>query len=309
MHSFFDPHSPQGRIVAGLWWAMLATGTTVWVVVVVAMFVALGRHRAESPELAGSRRAHRVFAVAAAIATAILVAFLAYDFGVDRALGVQDTPDLTIDVTGHQWWWQVDYEDSVPTQRLVTANEIHVPAGRLVAIRLHAADVIHSFWAPNLSGKHDLIPGYESSLRFRADTPGVYRGQCAEFCGLQHAKMAFFVVAQSPNDFAKWRAASLSPDPPPVDSEARAGQRVFSSGGCPVCHAIAGTDARGQVGPSLSHLASRLTLASGTLANNRANLMGWITNPGAIKPGTLMPRSQLTAPELQALVAYLETLQ
>ena len=303
MHSAFDPHSPQARAVAHLWWWMFGVGGLVWFAVVAAMLIAVTR----SGESGDMRRPALTWFVGA---TAIVLAsFLAYDFAIGRDLASRSAPGLTIAVTGHQWWWEVEYEDPTPSQRMVTANEIHVPTGQLIEIKLRAADVIHSFWAPNLNGKRDLIPGYVSSLWFRADTAGVYRGQCAEFCGLQHAKMAFFIVAQTPAAFAAWRSASAAPNAAPTEPMAANGQRVFLSSGCPLCHTIAGTDARGTIGPTLSHIAARSTIAAGTLPNTRDNLMSWIVNPSVIKPGTHMPTIPLKPAELEAVVAYLETLK
>jgi cytochrome c oxidase subunit 2 len=304
MHSAFDPHSPQARAVAHLWWWMLGVGGAIWAAVVVAMLIAVARRG--DAALDARKTAFTVFVAGTAI---VLASFLAYDFAVGREAARRGAPALTIAVTGHQWWWEVNYEDARPSQTMVTANEIHVPTGQLIEFKLHAADVIHSFWAPNLNGKRDLIPGYATSQWFVADTPGVYRGQCAEFCGLQHAKMAFYVVAQTPNDYLAWRTASAAPHTPPADSIGMAGLRVFLSSGCPLCHTIAGTDARGTVGPSLSHLASRKTLAAGTLANTRDNLMAWIVNPQAVKPGVHMPALPLQPAQLNAVVTYLETLK
>ena len=302
MHSAFDPHSPQARAVAHLWWWMFGVGGLVWLAVTAAMLIAVTRRG----ETTSARRPLTWFVGATGI---VLASFLAYDFAVGRDLAKRSAPGLTIAITGHQWWWEVEYEDPTPSQRMMTANEIHVPTGQLIEIKLRAADVIHSFWAPNLNGKRDLIPGYVSSLWFRADTPGVYRGQCAEFCGLQHAKMAFFIVAQTPAAFATWRAANAAPNGSPTDSAAAHGQRVFLSAGCPLCHTIAGTDARGTIGPTLSHIATRSTIAAGALPNTRDNLMSWIVNPSAIKPGTHMPAIPLKPADLEAVVAYLETLK
>ena len=295
-----------------LWWAMFGVGVAVWIAVVWLMIAAIIHRRRparEESKMVEPTRERRALVWWLAISGVILAAFLAFDFAVDRALRRDEPIALTIEVTGHQWWWQVEYDDSIPSHRLVTANEIHIPVGQLVQFKLRSADVIHSFWAPNLNGKRDLIPGYETSLWFRADTAGVYRGQCAEFCGLQHAKMAFYIVAQSAAEFAAWRTASSIPSPPPRDSAALYGKSVFMSSGCSLCHSIAATDARGTVGPSLSHLASRSTLAAGTLPNTRAYLTAWISNPTALKPGTQMPRYPLMGDDLTALVAYLETLR
>lgn len=304
MHSFFDPASPQARTVATLWWWMFWVGGVIWLGVVA---VAIYAVRARAGESHGKRE--RVVTIAVFGTALVLLGFLIFDFAVGRSLEAHPNVALTIDVTGHQWWWDVLYENPDPSKRVQTANEIHVPVGMPIQFKLRAADVIHSFWAPNLNGKSDLIPGYTSTLWFRADTAGVYRGQCAEFCGLQHAKMAFYVVAESPTQFAAWLAAAARPNDPPADSTTAYGQRVFMSSGCPLCHSIGGTDARGTVGPGLSHFKSRSSIAAGTLSNTRENLARWIMNPTLIKPGVRMPALPLKPVELDALVAYLETLK
>ena len=316
MHSAFAPASPQAHLVATLWWWMLGVGGAVWLIVTAAMvyatFARRGQRGADGLEHVSHdthRGMERVVAGAGFITVLVLAAFLVFDFSVGHALAEHPPRALTIDITGHQWWWEATYENPDPSKRITTANEIHVPIGEPIRFQLRAADVIHSFWVPNLNGKKDLIPGYVSTLWFTADTAGVYRGQCAEFCGLQHAKMAFYVIAEPPAKFSAWYAASMQSPPPPTDSTALYGQRVFLASGCAVCHTIGGTTAQAFVGPTLTHLKSRRTIAAGTLANNRANLMGWITNPQAIKPGTRMPAVPLTPPQLTALVAYLETLR
>ena len=213
------------------------------------------------------------------------------------------------DVTGHQWWWEVDYFDPVSQNRIKTANEIHVPVGRPVYFDMTSSDVIHSFWAPNLSGKKDLIPGHRTKTWFRADTAGIYRGQCAEFCGHQHAKMAFFIVAEPKAEFDKWVLAQRQPAAKPADSIQAKGEEIFLNGTCSMCHNVTGTSAGSNVGPDLTHLASRFTIGAGALPNNRGNLAGWIMDPQSIKPGAKMPPNQLDGRSLQALLAYLENLK
>ena len=316
MHSIFSPDSPQARAIASLWWWMFGVGGVVWLVVIGMLIYAVRARRGhlEADALTHisaeqHRRVERAVGIATFVTVLILAAFLVYDFGTGRALAQHPDRALTIDVVGHQWWWEVQYEDPNPSKIVATANEIHVPVGEMVQFKLRAADVIHSFWAPNLNGKRDLIPGYTTTLWFRADTSGVYRGQCAEFCGLQHAQMAFYIVAEPRVKFAAWMAAASAPHESPTDSTLVAGQRVFMSSGCPLCHSIAGTDARGTVGPGLSHFKSRSAIAAGTLSNTRANLTRWIANPAAIKPGVRMPALPFKPAELNALVSYLETLK
>jgi cytochrome c oxidase subunit II len=316
MHSVFNPSSPEARAIAGLWWWMFGVGMIIWLgVFAVVVYAAKARRGERGPDdlmhvaAETHRRVERAVGVGVFATLLILAAFLVYDFSVGRLLARHPQRALTIVVTGHQWWWEVLYEDPAPSQRVGTANEIHVPVGEPIQFKLRAADVIHSFWAPNLNGKRDLIPGYVSTLWFRADTAGTYRGQCAEFCGMQHAQMAFYIVAEPKIKFNAWLAAASTPNNPPTDPTPVRGQQVFMSRGCAVCHSIAGTDARSTVGPDLSHFKSRMTIAAGTLANNRDNLTRWIQNPAAIKPGVRMPTLPLTPADLAALVSYLETLR
>jgi cytochrome c oxidase subunit II len=229
-------------------------------------------------------------------------------FVVDRRLA-QAAPDpLKIKVTAKQWWWQIEYEGAQPDQRLATANELHLPRDRPALIELASNDVIHSFWVPNLSGKEDLIPGRTNTLIVTPRRTGRFRGQCAEFCGEQHAKMAFDVLVEEPAAFEAWRARQLSPAQDPQAVEAGLGKQVFMAKACVMCHRISGTDAGGVTGPDLTHLASRPTIAAGTLPNRRGQLQAWIADPQGIKPGTAMPRVGLTSDELTSVVAYLETL-
>jgi cytochrome c oxidase subunit 2 len=247
-----------------------------------------------------------------AVTVVILFIFLIADFSTGRALAslAQQRGDaLTIEVVGHQWWWEIRYRDTQAHRILTTANEIHVPVGRPVRLRMSSTDVIHSFWVPNLHGKKDLIPGYMSTAWFRADQPGVYRGQCAEFCGHQHAKMGLLVVAQAPEEFHRWYEHQLKTAPPPADSVQARGQEVFETHSCAMCHTIRGTQAGGRVAPDLTHLASRRTLAAAVLPNNRGHLGGWITDPQRIKPGTRMPPNQIPSEDLQALLSYLQSLK
>ncbi|HEX3865572.1 MAG TPA: cytochrome c oxidase subunit II [Gemmatimonadaceae bacterium] len=316
MHSALDPNSPQARAIAHLWWWMLGAGGVIWLgVSALAIYTAMrGRGLRAADDLAHvtepvHRRVERIVGGGIFATLLVLSGFLIFDFSVGRLLAQHPEHALTIDVVGHQWWWEVHYENPDPSKSVGTANEIHVPTGEMIQFKLRSTDVIHSFWAPNLSGKRDLIPGYTSTLWFKADTAGVYRGQCAEFCGLQHAQMAFYIVAQSPVAFAAWLAAGASDPTPPTDSTLLYGQRIFMASGCALCHAIGGTQAFATVGPDLTHLKSRATIAAGALSNTRANLAGWIANPSALKPGVRMPSIPLTGPQLQALVSYLETLK
>jgi cytochrome c oxidase subunit 2 len=285
----------------------------VFVLVVAALLWAAFRRRPSEPpgpEPAGERGLTVAVASATGLTVLILFGFLVYDIVVGRQLTKNPGKEaLQIRVTGHQWWWEVQYRDSLPQNWVTTANEIHIPVGRPVVFELRSTDVIHSFWPPSLSQKRDLIPGNVNSLWFQADTPGVYRGQCAEYCGLQHAKMAFLVVAQRPDSFASWLARQRDTALTPTEEQTRRGQEVFLTSTCVMCHAISGTPAGSRIGPDLTHLASRRTIAAGTLPNTRGNLAGWILDPQRIKPGTKMPANQLDPADLQALLAYLESLK
>jgi cytochrome c oxidase subunit 2 len=313
--SVLAPAGPQASSIARLSWFAFAVAAIVYLVTIGALCWALWRAggRVRDGSLPGPDSEQRMtrgvtWALAATIVT--LLIFFGYDLSVGRTLSTSVGPHpLTIEVTGHQWWWEAQYADTSPHGRFTTANEIHIPAGRPVLFLLSANDVIHSVWVPSLGGKKDLIPGYTQSVWFQADTPGVYRGQCAEFCGLQHAKMAMFVVADPPADFTRWVEQQRRPAPAPADSLQRRGQDVFLTRSCVLCHAIDGTEAGSHNGPDLTHLASRRTIAAGTLTNTWGNLASWITDPHAFKPGTRMPPNLLSPQDLDALVTYLQSLK
>jgi cytochrome c oxidase subunit 2 len=214
-------------------------------------------------------------------------------------------PRITIEVVGHDWWWEVVYEEA----GAVTANEIHVPVGEPVRLELTTDDVIHSFWVPQLQAKTDLIPGQTNVMWLEADEPGRYRGQCAEYCGLQHANMIFYVVAEPAGEFQTWLSEQAGDAPEPQDFSAAAGREVFLNGTCAGCHAIRGTEATATLGPDLTHLAARDTIAAGVLDNTRSDLATWIVDPQGVKPGATMPPTSLTADELDNLLDYLEQLE
>jgi cytochrome c oxidase subunit 2 len=312
-HSAHAPAGPQALLLDRLGELLYAIAAVVFVLVVAALAVALLRRRPEGEpamEPGRERRMALVVAAAAGVTTATLVAVLLLSFGSGRRLTATPPPEaVQIRVTGRQWWWEVEYRDSMPSRWATTANEIHVPVGRPVVLELRGGDVIHSFWVPNLGVKRDMIPGQETSIWFQADTPGVYRGQCAEFCGHQHAKMAFLVVAERAERFAAWLERQRDTARPPADSLGRRGQEVFLTSSCVMCHAVGGTPAGSRVGPNLTHLAGRRTLAAGTLPNTRGHLAGWIVDPQQIKPGVRMPPNALRPEDLHALLAYLESLR
>jgi cytochrome c oxidase subunit 2 len=216
---------------------------------------------------------------------------------------------VTVDAIGHQWWWDFQYRDVSPTEFVSTPNELHVPLGQPVVVKAMSRDVIHSFWVPNLHGKRDLIPGQVTQTWISADRPGVYRGLCAEFCGHQHAKMAFTVVVEPLAKFKAWIAHQRQNASEPATAEERRGRDVFLGSPCATCHTIRGTQAASRVGPDLTHIGSRMTLAAGTLPNTSAHVAAWIGDPQAIKPGSRMPSVPMSREDRQALIAYLRRLQ
>ena len=298
---------PQARYIEALWWLMLAVCTAVFIAVFCAVLWALIRAPRGGPAIAPDlssrpdRAAQLAVIAAVALSTVLLVALSLASFFTDRALGRLGPAQLAIEVTGHRWWWEIRYDAG-----FTTANELHIPVGKPVLLRLRSPDVIHSFWVPNLSGKKDLIPGRDATLTLRADQPGIYRGQCAEFCGLQHAKMAFLVIAESPQEYDAWAAAEAKPA---RASAERRGGEVFMARGCATCHAIRGTAAVARNAPDLTHLASRRTLAAASVPNTLGHLAGWVLDPQAIKPGANMPATAMQADELRSLLAYLGTLK
>jgi cytochrome c oxidase subunit 2 len=329
MNWTFFPSSHYAKDVARLWWTMFGVASLVWLAVVVAVLRAVLRHRRttsslrsgqargteegqlEPPYLGEESPATRKAIFAAFLATvAILFFFMSYDFVLGRETPQhQHEGGMDVTVQSHQWWWEFVYNDSIPDKRFVVANELHVPVGVRVNLSIESSDVIHSVWAPRLAGKSDAVPGYRGALSFTADTAGVYGGVCAEFCGAQHAKMRFTVVAHEPRDFANWVASQRAPAIQPTDSLALAGQKVFLSGACATCHAIAGTPAFATNGPNLTHVGTRRDLAAGALPNTHDDMLRWIYNPQSIKPGTQMPATGLKADQLEAVVAYLRSLK
>jgi cytochrome c oxidase subunit 2 len=284
----------------------LTVGTLFWA-------MSRARRRERDGELLPPDSHHRMkrsVVLALSASVVILLVFLGYDLSVaSQRDPVPSQHPLTIEIQGKQWYWDVTYADTSAHGRFTTANEIHIPVGQPVLFLLSSSDVIHSMWVPNLAGKKDLIPGYTQSFWFQADTPGVYRGQCAEFCGEQHAKMGMEIVAQPVLQYKQWVSGQAGPGAEPTDSITKRGQEVFLTATCAMCHSIGGTPAGSHYGPDLTHLASRRTIAAGTLPNTRGNLAGWILDPQRIKPGTRMPPNMLEPKDLDALLTYLQSLK
>lgn len=318
LHDALQAFGPQAAHVVDLWRIFLFVCTGVFALVMAALVYALWRapriRVQEAPDLRtvnrpepGPRRS--VAAAVTAVVLLLLVLIVASVF-TDRALARLPLKDaVNIEVVAHQWWWTVKYVDGPVSETFETANEIHVPVGRPVVVKLNSDDVIHSLWIPSLSGKKDLIPGRTAVLAFQADKPGLYRGQCAEFCGFQHAFMAFDVHAHEPAAYEAWRRQQLATPPPPAQAQLQRGKALVESTSCAMCHAVQGTQAQGRRGPNLTHLASRRTLAAGTLPNTPENLASWILDPHKHKPGVNMPANPMSGEDLAAIVAYLGTLR
>ncbi len=310
--SMLDAKGPIASQIAGLWWIMFAATSIAAAGTIAGLLYAVRRaRRAAGPETATpvpARERTVILLLGAAVPAVALVGFtvLAVRTGV-AVSGPPGEPDLVVEVIGHQFWWEVRY----PTHEVVTANEIRIPARRTVEFRVSSADVIHSFWVPKLAGKIDMNPQRVNVVRLEASEPGTYRGQCTEFCGVQHALMAFEVRALPPTDFRRWLERRRAPPAAPQDPAAVRGQEVFFEAECAACHAIRGVHEpafTGRAGPDLTDLADRRTLGALTLRNTRGNLAGWILDPHQFKPGNRMPPTTLDSNDLRALLSYLETL-
>ncbi|MBD0372121.1 MAG: cytochrome c oxidase subunit II [Pyrinomonadaceae bacterium] len=325
--SSVDPMGPQARHLSRLWWFFCYSLSAIFVIVVIVLLLSTYKGWRESrraledehdeerplivPEPERERSMKRVVLGATLLTGLMLFVYLIMSFITGRAISspLHAENVLTIEVKGHQWWWEARYSDPTPSRIFTTANEIHIPVGRPVMLKMTSTDVIHSFWVPNLMGKKDLIPGKDTTLMFQADRPGVYRGQCAEYCGLQHAHMAFIVVAESEEQFAAWREAQINPALEPQSDSEKRGQQVFLSSPCIMCHTVRGTQAGSLIGPDLTHVGSRQTIAAATLPNTRGHLSGWIVDSQSVKPGNRMPPNSLNPEDLQALLDYLQSLK
>ena len=305
--SVFDARSPGAQSILELTWVMIAGGTAIMLLVIALTAYAVFAPHARRQWLA---RASAIVAGGIAFPVVVLSALLVYGLVVaDELIG--ERPDaLRVEVIGEQWWWRVRYLDERGIARFETANEIRLPAGRAVQLTLRSHDVIHSFWVPQLAGKMDMIPGQANRLTLQARDPGVYRGQCAEFCGGPHAMMAFYVVVHDEPDYRRWEARQLEPTQVPEDPWLRSGHDLFMASGCSACHTIRGTPAMGSNGPDLTRVGGRVSLAAGNFPVHQGTLAGWIANTQRVKPGNYMPAFPVfLGAELRALAAYLESLQ
>jgi cytochrome c oxidase subunit 2 len=318
IQSALDPAGPDAAASAWMTWLLMSVCTVVFVLVMAMLAWALGRGarkpapaQAEAhPEPKREGRLEAVVGIAVAATIVILIGLTVASYAVNRNLfSSNGNGAVSIEITGHQWWWEVRYVDPEASRWFTTANEIHLPVGETVRIVLRSTDVIHSFWIPNLSGKKDLIPGQDNYLWLAADRPGLYRGQCAEFCGLQHAHMALFVVAEPREQFEGWAASQRQPAAEPTSDQQKRGRQVFLRGPCVMCHTVHGTQAQAITGPDLTHVASRHSIAAGRLPNTRGHRAGWIADPQTQKPGNQMPPIILPPQDFQALLSYLDILK
>jgi cytochrome c oxidase subunit 2 len=311
--SYWSAAGLQADQSNGLLWGLIWLSVIVVLIIVALVVVGIvrrggrGRRMATTPVSRAGNGTLLIY-VGVGISTLVLIVYTGWTVATMAAISRPPHPAaLDIDVVGHQWWWAVRYTNPPGGRPFTTANEIHIPVGVPVHFNLTTADVIHSFWVPALGGKTDMVPGRTNHTWLEADRPGVYRGQCSEFCGTEHAEMALRVVADPPAKFAAWLRDQAADSVPPASELAASGQQTFVLR-CGTCHTVRGTAANGTAGPDLSHLMSRTTLAAGMIANTPANLGGWIADPGGIKPGVLMPALPLSGPELNAVTAYLATL-
>ncbi|CAN5658651.1 cytochrome c oxidase subunit II [soil metagenome] len=321
--SALDSAGVQSARLENLWWLFFFVCGAIYLIVMAVLLAAFFRSRREQkransetqpdvrPNPEREKRLGNIVKGAVAVTIIVLFVFMIASFRTGRAVNSlrEAEQPLVIKVTGHQWWWEIEYQDRIPSNNISMANEIHIPVGRPVKFELQSTDVIHSFWVPNLHGKKDLIPGYKTTFVFQADKPGTFWGQCAEFCGHQHAKMRFIVVAESPEDFNNWVVAQRQSSVQPATNLQKRGQEVFLTTTCAQCHTSQGTPADGRVGPNLTHIASRSYIAAGSLPNTKGHLGGWISDPQKIKPGVRMPMNSYSSEDLQALLEYLQTLK
>lgn len=308
--SALAPAASQAADISTLWWAMFYGACVIFVVVMLLLAIGLWRARGTgNHSLSWSASRNLVTVAGVLIPLAVLIFLVGGSLMLGRNLSAEPPPDaLTVEVTGWRWWWEVRYLDDNGEPLFTTANELHVPVGQPIALRLRAGDVIHSFWVPNLHGKTDLVPGRINTSWFEASETGTFRGQCAEFCGAQHALMAFLVVVQSEQEFQDWLANQKRPAPEPETEVARQGKEIFMAE-CQQCHTVRGTGAAGTLGPDLTHFGSRLTLAAATRPSSRGHIAGWIADPQSIKPGNFMPPTRLEPENLTAVTTYLQSLE
>ncbi len=307
--SILEPATSSTREITSLFYFIFYVALAIFIVVeaLLIYFVLRYQRRARSglpAQVHGNTPIEIAWTLAPALILAV-VFFLTVRTMAATNISAQPPATVHVRVIGHQWWWEFQY----PDLGIVTADELHIPVGEVVDVTLVSDNVIHSFWVPQLTGKTDVVPDHENKTWLRAETVGTYNGQCAEFCGAQHAHMLFKVIAQPRADYDAWVRQQQTPPAEPTGDAVR-GQQVFESSACIGCHTIQGTKGQGKVGPNLTHLGSRTTIGAGTLPNTPDNLTQWIRNAPGVKPGIVMPPfPNLSDADLQALVAYLESLK
>lgn len=306
------PEGPGAAAIEGLWWWLfwMTIIPTVLVIAFLLLAVARRRHATTVSEAPASRDIALILWIGGAMPLAVILVLMFQSFRTgQRTVEPPQAPAVTVEIIGHKFWWEVRY----PGLGVVTANEIHIPAGESTRLELTSTDVIHSFWVPALHGKIDTLPGRINVFWLQPDRPGVYRGQCAEFCGTQHALMGLLVIAEPREAFEAWLDRRRQPATRPADLQAERGAEVFVQASCHLCHTVNGLFEAPQVantGPDLTHLASRRTLAAAAMLNTETNLRDWIRNPHTRKPGVRMPDSRTMSEEdLDALVGFLRSLQ
>ncbi|WP_326914887.1 cytochrome c oxidase subunit II [Sphingopyxis chilensis] len=300
----FDAAGPYSEPVTTLAWVLLLGAGGVLAIVLAALWAALYGSAALKARLGGERS---IWILGFGFPVIVLTGLLVWGLILTGSLSAArvDGSEMRVKIIGEMWWWRVHYQDAAGRETMRDANELHIPVGTPVLLELEAADVIHSFWVPRLGGKMDMIPGRTNRLLIQADKPGIYKGQCAEYCGGPHALMGFVVVAHAADDFARWKASRL-----PASGAGGRGLDIFLSSGCAACHTIRGTPANGLAGPDLTHVGARQTLGAGILPNNPGTMAGWIADAQAIKPGNRMPAyHQFGGDELRAVSDYLVTLK
>lgn len=305
IQSALNAQGPAAESIANLAWVMFAGATAIFVLVITLLGIALFRRK--RPE--GFKPNAFILGGGVVFPVVVLSALLVYAFVLGADLQAEPKEPLVVEVRAHQWWWELTYLDGDASDRVVTANELHIPVGRPVKLLLESADVIHTFWVPSLAGKRDMIPGSTNELVIEANETGIFRGQCNEFCGAQHTLMAFHVVAEPAEMFDRWLAGQREPANPPETPELQKGRHVFMTQGCALCHRVRGTRAKATTGPDLTHFGSRKYIAAGTLENNLANVEAWIASAQHFKPGSRMPSYNLEGDDLRAVAAYLESLE
>jgi cytochrome c oxidase subunit II len=313
--SILHPAGPAARDISTLAWIIFITFLIVSFVmwILIAWLAFRRRGSVEDRPPVDPEGGHTwIYAGGLAIPVVILTTFFVLNLRTLGGFPIHEhvDPPPQILVLGHQWWWEVQYVAGPVQEHFTTANELHIPVGQDIDIELIGTDVMHSFWVPTLHGKEDLVPGQDNFIRLRADQAGTYRGQCAEFCGAQHAHMGMLIIADPPDEYQAWLVNQRKPGVEPQDPEARQGEQVFLSTACALCHSVRGTPAGGGIAPDLTHIATRQGLAAETLPNDTSDLEAWVTHAQSFKPGAEMPDlTQYSGAELRSLVAYLQQLK